>query len=63
MENKNIKRAYDIIKARAEAWDKMASKTNTPQNCAFAVAYSSARCILRAALDGDIEALNQYDDY
>lgn len=62
MEDELIKRAYNLIKARAEAWDKMASKTNTPQNCAFAVAYSSARCILRAAIDGNVDVLNQYDD-
>lgn len=58
-----IQRAYEIIKSRANAWDEMASKTKTPQNCAFAVAYKSAQCILRAAIDGDTEVLNQYDDY
>ena len=62
MENELIKRAYDVIKARAEAWDKLASKNTTPQNCAFAVAYKSAQCILRAAIDGDVSVLNQYDD-
>ena len=63
MNEEIIKRAYDIIKSRANAWDEMASKTKTPQNCAFTVAYKSAQCILRAAIDGDTEVLNQYDDY
>ena len=63
MNEVTIQRAYDIIKSRANWWENQADKTTDKAECAYAVAYKSAQCILRAALDGDIVTLNQYDDY
>lgn len=63
MDEKALQRAYDIIKGRANWWENQADKTTSQAECAYAVAYKSAQCILRAALDGNWEVLNQYDDY
>lgn len=60
MNEATIQRAYEIIKGRAEHYE---NNTKTPMDIVFATAYKSAQCILRAAIDGDTEVLNQYDDY
>lgn len=66
MDEKMVNLVLRMLNDRAEYWEKRGHQVDIEQEDTYfarAGAYASARDILQYALDGNLEAVNQFDTY